>query len=369
MPTKPTKSSRRWLVWSLRILVLVVVFGAVSGTVRTAVEQLSHHEWHVRPAWLVAAGALYIIGLLPMAWFWDRTLVALSHPTPWAVTLRAYFLGHLGKYVPGKAMSVILRVAAIRRWAPSLRLAMLSTMLETLTMMAVGAFLAAVLSVFLLRSRPEYAAVALMVAIGVGVPTFPPVARWFARFGANRLRQRSRDTSATIHIDNVGGVSDADHGTKPNAKNTPTPNRGQRPLPQNADALTENIDDYLRGINTRLLFEGWIAAAACWVFLGWSLAATLRAIGIDTVEPLSDLPMLVAAVAMAVVAGFVSMLPGGLGVRDLALVQILSETCGPADALVAAVMMRLVWLMSEVAVCVILYIAAKVGNSRSLADG
>jgi uncharacterized membrane protein YbhN (UPF0104 family) len=53
----------------------------------------------------------------------------------------------------------------------------------------------------------------------------------------------------------------------------------------------------------------------------------LRAIGVEELHPIYELPRLVAAVALAVVAGFVSMLPGGLGVRDLALVQLLSESC------------------------------------------
>ena len=139
---------------------LVVVGISVGGTVRNALDQLSQHEWHVRPAWLVVAGALYAVGLVPMAWFWYRALASLGQPAPWSATLRAYFLGHLGKYVPGKAMAVILRVAAVRRWVPSMRIAIVSTMLETLTMMAVGAFLAAGISTFLLRSEPELAAIA-----------------------------------------------------------------------------------------------------------------------------------------------------------------------------------------------------------------
>src|SRR5688572_23522163 len=154
-----SSASRRGLLWTLRIGALVLVCVGVGGTVRHALDQLSHYEWQVRPSWLIASGGLYLVGLSFMAWFWWRTLAALDHPTPWSTTLRAYFLGHLGKYVPGKAMSVILRVAAVRKWVPSLRIAILSTMLETLTMMAVGAFLASALSAFLLRSRPELAAV------------------------------------------------------------------------------------------------------------------------------------------------------------------------------------------------------------------
>jgi len=59
------------------------------------------------------------------------------------------------------------------------------------------------------------------------------------------------------------------------------------------------------------------------------------------------------------VAGFMSQLPAGLGVRDALLMQLLVPACGEANALVVAVLMRLVWLVSEVVVCGILYIGAK----------
>ena len=77
-------------------------------------------------------------------------------------------------------------------------------------------------------------------------------------------------------------------------------------------------------INFRLLAKGWLAACVCWLLLGLSLWATLRAIGVDDLEPVRDLPLLVAAVAFAVVAGFASMLPGGLVVRDALLMQLLA---------------------------------------------
>jgi uncharacterized membrane protein YbhN (UPF0104 family) len=262
--TEHSTSNRRWVIWALRIVVLVVVCLGVSGTVRNALAQLSQHEWHVRPAWLAAAGALYVIGLFPMAWFWYRALAALGQPAPWNAALRAYYLGHLGKYVPGKAMAVILRVAAVRKWVPSMRLALVSTMLETLTMMAVGAFLAAVLSTFLPRSKPELAAFALLTAIAVGLPTLPPIARWLARFGVARMKQPMVEA-------NGGETSDCS-STRP------------------------DIESNLRGINLRLLIEGWSAALVCWLFLGMSLWATLCAIGVDDLNLIDALPTLITAV-------------------------------------------------------------------------
>jgi uncharacterized membrane protein YbhN (UPF0104 family) len=320
--TSVTPSRHPWLFWSLRAAILVIVLFAVRGTVRNALDELSKHQWHVHPAWLAAAGLIYVMGLVPMAWFWHRALAALGQPAPWPAVLRAYFFGHLGKYVPGKALAILLRVAAVRRWVISIRIAVVSSLLETLTMMAVGAFLAAALAVVVLRLEPRIAAFAGAVALLVGLPTLPPVARRLARFGVQRLKDENQNASDM-----------------------------EAPIPADIDAS-------LHGINVRLLATGWLAAALCWVLLGLSLWTTLRSMGI-LLDPLGDLPLLVAAVALAVVAGFASMLPGGLGVRDALLMQLLTPTCGAANALVAALFMRLVWLVSELVACVILYVAAR----------
>jgi len=324
--TKSASSSRRFVAWSLRIGALVLVAWAVSGSIRGALVQLSEQEWHVRPAWLCAAGVIYAVGLAPMGWFWQRTLAALGCPTPILPAMFAYFMGHIGKYVPGKAMSVILRVAFIRRWVPSMRVALISTLLETLTMMAVGAFLAAATAALILRLEPLISLAAVAMAIAAGVPTLPPVARRLAALG---LKGDTEIATATATSASAG------------------------------DSPTVNLADRLHAIDYRLLAKGWCAATVCWVLLALSLWATLRAIGVDELDPLADLPRLVACVAFSVVAGFLSLLPAGLGVRDALLMQLLVPFCGEGGALVAAVLVRLVWLVSELLACGILYIAAR----------
>jgi uncharacterized membrane protein YbhN (UPF0104 family) len=90
--------------------------------------------------------------------------------------------------------------------------------------------------------------------------------------------------------------------------------------------------------------------------------APLRAIGIEYVRAIANLPLLVAVVALSIVAGFVSMLPGGMVVRDALLFELLSTACGEADALVAAILWRLVSLVAELAICGILEVAKRVGG-------
>jgi hypothetical protein len=75
------------------------------------------------------------------------------------------------------------------------------------------------------------------------------------------------------------------------------------------------------------------------------------------------LPLYVACVSLAVVAGFLSLIPGGAGVRELILGVLIAQQFGQAAAVLTAVMLRLVWLVSEVAISTVLY---AVGRSAPL---
>jgi uncharacterized membrane protein YbhN (UPF0104 family) len=161
---------------------------------------------------------------------------------------------------------------------------------------------------------------AVFIAVAILVPTLPPFARRIGRFIRARFVPRHA----------LSGDTGFDYD------------------PQKVAAQ----------ITWTLWLRGVVAALACWTMLGLSLWATLRAIGVDTLNPPGQLPFLVGSVALAVVAGFVSMLPGGVIVRDALVMELLAPSCGEANALVAAVLLRVVWLVSELLVCAILYGAA-----------
>jgi hypothetical protein len=310
----------------LRISVLVIVCIGASGTVRSALADLGKHEWQLRPGWLIVSGVAYLVGMIPMAWFWQRILQAFGYQPPLMATTRAYYLGQLGKYVPGKAMVIVLRVASMRRWAPSMRLVIVSVFLETLTMMAAGAALAFLFSAFVLKLDAFILLIALGMVGAAGLPTLPPALRWFGKLGANRFARE--DAKAT------------------------------------AEDPAE-VESKLGAITYGVLSAGWMAAAITWVLFGISLWGALRAIGIDGIELFSGMPTLITAVAFSIVAGFLSMLPAGLGVRDGVLLKLLAPTCGDANALVVTVLMRLVWLVSELLACGILYIGRRRRGQRS----
>ena len=102
--------------------------------------------------------------------------------------------------------------------------------------------------------------------------------------------------------------------------------------------------------------------------LGHAPEAVLNAMNVDGLDLLGHLPRYVAAVSLAMVAGFLSLIPGGLGVRDLILTQLtepyfagdegVSCTLAPAAAaVVSAVLLRAVWLLAELISSGILYVS------------
>ncbi len=293
---------------SVRVLVLCLVAWGIWRTVSKALPQLAERGFSVRQVsllWMSAAGFFYLIGLVPCWLFWHRTLRAMGQEPRWRESARAFWIGHLGKYVPGKAMVVVLRTGLVHSERVSRTAAATSVFVETLSMMAVGAFLA---SVILLVSSEHWplTCLALGLMIGSGVPTIPPVFRFLVRL---------------LQV--------------------------QRANPQIEQAIT--------GVDYRLMATGWVAISVGWVFLGLSLWATLRAL--PSVEAsLGSLPLLTATVALAMVAGFLSLIPGGLGVRDWILMVLLAPHYGADVALVSAILLRLVWLLSELLVSAILYV-------------
>lgn len=317
--TEHPPKRRRWWLTLLKLAVVVAVCVAVQGTVRDALDKLSAHPWEMNYGWLALAGVFYAVAWLPVGWFWGRVLMAMGQPVEWLATLRAYFLGHLGKYVPGKALVVVIRVGLIPERVISIRLGLASVLLETLTMMSVGAVLAAIIAPFEFAHDSRITVAAIITAAIVGLPTIPILTR--------RLIRRLTGWR-------VASASDE----------------------------SSRIDQAVirREINARLLSKGWVASVVCWVFLGWSMWATLRAVGVSSVTPIGDLPLLVAIVAFSIVAGFISMLPGGLGVRDAALLELLATVCGDVDGLLAAVLWRLVSLVAELAMCGILEVGHRI---------
>src|SRR5258708_1681166 len=134
--------SRRWRrLWPfLKVILAAVILAGVGwqfvrilsdpalqepGSTKSPVEVLG--------AWLALSAAFYLAGLCFSLYFWVHLLRVLGQKPRWPMAIRAYFIGHLGKYVPGKAWALLLRTTL--SGGPNVRLsaAALTAVYETLT--------------------------------------------------------------------------------------------------------------------------------------------------------------------------------------------------------------------------------------------
>jgi glycosyltransferase 2 family protein len=129
------------------------------------------------------------------------------------------------------------------------------------------------------------------------------------------------------------------------------------------------------GISEQVRSLTWSHWALCyaemvpgWALIGLSLWATLRGLGAsigwaEITEISGHWPVFTAAVALALVAGFVSLIPGGAGVREWVLMELLRPILGATLAFQSTLLLRIVWLLAELAISVILYIFGRTPRS------
>jgi uncharacterized membrane protein YbhN (UPF0104 family) len=281
------------------------------GAERQSLERRHRQALAAVPVWynvrwlpLLHGTAWYAISLIPSAWCFRRLLAALHQPVSTGRATRAHVIGHVGKYVPGKAMVLLLRVAGVIGPGVSKSMVAVATVAETLLVMAVGAAIGGLLVGWLGASK-QLMVVAAIVGLGAIVPTLPPVYAITLRI----LRFR---------------------------------------VPEQAARDFANWRQYAGNILLCVLF---------WVATGISFQQIIAATpGVSTADwSWGDLPRATAAMALAIVAGFVSFLPGGAGVRELVLTALLEPKLGPSTALAAAILSRIVHMAVEVVLAVALW--------------
>jgi uncharacterized membrane protein YbhN (UPF0104 family) len=302
---------RPWLAWGKALLALLIVVGVVWFFVRVLqspeLQQAdqSRTPWEIlrdeiaaaRPGPLVLSGALYLAGLGFWAAFWILLLHWVKDPLPLSVAIRSYYIAHLGKYAPlGKGWALLLRVALAVQGGIRTTTAAVTSAYETLTSMASGALLAAILLLLELGGDRGLLWPALLLLALAGVPILPGV----FNFLVDRVSARFR------------------------TQGQPPPRLG-----------------------TGTLLVGLVLSGLGWVLLGASLAATLWALDPALVDDPVRVGLRCAAfVSVSYVAGFLASTPGGLGVRELVLQQLLAPTLG-VRAVVVVILLRILWTVAE----------------------
>jgi hypothetical protein len=295
-----------WWRW-LRIALAVAIVGGVGWQFARLLAQpeLWARPWALRPGWLATCVACYLLGLACWGTFWLRLLHRVGLRPRAGAAFRAYYVSHLGKYVPGKAWAILMRATLLPGVRPGV--AALTAAYETLTTMAAGALIAAAVIPWLLAGQESLGAQALGLLALAGLPILPGV------FNAVVARVA-------------------------------------RPFVDPADPLPR--------IRWTALPEGLLVTGAGWVLLGASALALLEALIPDAPAPTAGfVARCVAFNALSYVAGFLALpAPGGLGVREAILQQLLAaelRTSHPEGdlaagiAALAVVVLRLVWTASD----------------------
>jgi glycosyltransferase 2 family protein len=312
----------------LRLLLKWLLFAVVLGYV-------CHHGYRLwtqsdlrqRPltassaGWLVAAGAVYLISWLPSVWFWRALMRALGGRVSFPDAARAYYCGHLGKYIPGKAMVLVIRAALVKDRGCRPLAATVTASYETLTLMGTGVALGAALAPLLFRNwlaahfpalslsplvESAIALVAITLLVAGSLPLVSKLLTWIA-------------VKAT---------------------------------PDSSLATAEEIS-----VPVRLIALGCGAFVVSWAVQGLSLGLTLQAvdgIGFD----LTAWPLWTGAMALSTSLGFaVLFAPGGLGVREGILLAILSSQSGisPPAAVAVTVLSRIVSFVAELVISAVLF--------------
>lgn len=313
----PGRRKHVWLALKV-ILAIAILIGVARYFARIlSDETLGRLPVSVRFELLVPAGLLYLLAHCCWASFWVRLLRGQHIPVTFYAGLRCYFVSQLGKYIPGKAWVIFMRVGMLRHdvRAHPIPVAVTATY-ETLTSMAAGALLGVI---FLPALGVLPPVVSGNVGILIGIAALPVLLGVVNKLAA-RIAAKRRG---------------------PDAPPIPSP-------------------------SLMLLAQGLLHGACGWCLLGLSLGLVIRAVvpaspAIDAASFLGNL----AAVGLAYVLGFVVLVaPGGLGVRELVLQQaltrrflsIMEEPAAAGTAVVVALVLRLVWTVAELIVAMVLWL-------------
>ena len=302
---------------ALKLGLTIVVLAFVGRHVARTWRDIQERGLSVRIdlAWLVVAVGLYVAGLVVLGGYFWRVMAAGSTPIGPYPAIRAYVISHLAKYVPGKAMVVVVRVALVTPFGAKAAPATFATLYETLVMMGCGGLLAA-----------------LGFASGSGSGTTVGFGRW-----------------SGVEVDvPLAGLGLA-LGLAFLVVTWPRVFAGLARRP-----IARLGPDALPRFSVKLLAEGLAWTTVAWALFGLSQVAVIRGVAPGGLAP-SLWPLAMASVALATVAGFaVPISPGGLGVREWVLWTALASALDRDLAVVAALGLRLVWVVGEAVAAAVL---------------
>ncbi len=301
---------KKWWPW-LKILIFLSILVAVgyyfwkilkavpSEADRSPIQILWDEATKAHWTSILSSGMLYLVGMGFAATFWAWLMRILNQPMSLTTTLKGYYISQLGKYVPGKGLALVLRASYASDGGARPGIAVLAAIYETLTLMACGSMLAVILLPVLAKDQGKLIWSVLALLAVAGIPIIPGV--------FNQIVKR------------LGGK-------------------------------------FLQGeeiprLSTTNLLSGLGLTSVGWLVLGASFFMLWHGVYPETISfSLRDWMICVGVVAISYVAGFLALFtPGGLGVREILLQQLLQPRLGP-KAVVLVLLLRLLWTVAEIVI-------------------
>ncbi|WP_141013858.1 lysylphosphatidylglycerol synthase transmembrane domain-containing protein [Nocardioides sambongensis] len=249
---------------------------------------------------LLGAALLTTVGLGLTGVLWRGLLIALGTPIGPREAGAVFFVGQLGKYVPGSVWSFAAQAQLGRRHHVPVRSSVTASSLFLLVHTFTGVLLGSALAALGVLPTPIAAGWWVVIAVGSAAVLCPPVVR------------RLGDRLAGEGVATVFGVREL-------------------------------------GLAGGLM-------CCVWLCYGAGLAVLLSAVG--PVRP-DDLLVAVGAFALAHAAGVLLVLaPAGLGAREGVLIAVLSPAVGVGPAAAAALLSRLVHAIADFAMAGLAALAA-----------
>ncbi|MGH7528792.1 MAG: lysylphosphatidylglycerol synthase domain-containing protein [Gemmatimonadales bacterium] len=297
----PLTRARRWL-WAIQAAVAVVVIALVARTLTRnwAEFRALRVALDVQPVWLALAALTVFVTYAFYIEAWRRLLAGWAQHIPFSAAARVWSLANLGRYIPGKIWSVTGLVVLAQR--AGVRGSAAATSTVAFQALVLGSGVAVVAAAAPQGASAVRLAIGFLVAAGsLALLVWEPAAR--------RLGQL---------------LSSAN----------PLP-----PLPLSAVAW-----------GGALMLIGWVTYGVAF----WLLVRGLLP------DPLLSLPAATGIFTFSYILGTLAVFaPGGLGVRELLLVSLLTPPLGTGGAVAVSVASRIFLTLTEAAAAGITIVTGK----------
>lgn len=262
---------RKRIVFLCKLIIVLLILGWIGFRLGEAWTEISKYNWKLHYGWIFCSSVLYLAAYFPASVLWFLSLRWMGQDPGFFQAIQAFYASQLGKYFPGKAMVVVIRSGMVAGEKVRMSVAAVCVFYETLTMMATGAFLSALVICIYFREHWFYSLLALGTMLAAGLPLLPPV---FIR---------------VVHILGIGKKDPA-------------------------------LGQCLKKITWRSVLVGFSLMTLLWLLFGIGLWAAIQGIGITPGSFLQNMPRYVSVTALAIVLGFaVPIAPGGIGIREAVL--------------------------------------------------